>query len=255
MTIRRQLTFSYLSILILLGSNLLIYLWTDAKREAAFEELHRAISRQTLISSIERQLGDFQKQVTLLSQITGGGGLSAPSTEEIREFNTRLDPIGREIQQVAALTGAEDKEAIKSFNQAFEELSASWRLFYESLGQNRGITEMVLHGEPLARTVMQDMLPHLQEAEKNRQDAAAVHFHDVTAVVDRITLAVFLLSGIIGGMLAIVVSNRFQRALQVLKAGADALGAGQLEHRIPVYGKDELSDLAKAFNQMGESLR
>ncbi len=35
MTIRRQLTFSFLGILILLGSNLLIYVWTDAKHEAA----------------------------------------------------------------------------------------------------------------------------------------------------------------------------------------------------------------------------
>ncbi len=53
MTIRRQLTYSYLGILILLGSNLVIYLWTDSKREAAFEDLHRAISRQTLISSVQ----------------------------------------------------------------------------------------------------------------------------------------------------------------------------------------------------------
>jgi signal transduction histidine kinase/CheY-like chemotaxis protein len=255
MTIRRQLTFSYLGILTLLASNLLIYLWTDAKREAAFEDLRRAISRQTLISAIERQLGDFEKQVTLLNGITGGGGLSAPSPEEIGEFNSRLEPIGKEIQQVAALTGTQDKAAIESFHRAFEELSGSWLLFYENLGQNRGITEMVLHGEPLTRTVMHDMLPHLQEAEKNRQDAAAAHVHDVTAVVDRITLGVFLVSGIVAGVLAIVVSKRFQRGLHVLKAGADALGAGQLEHRIPVHGRDELSDLARAFNQMGEGLR
>ena len=56
MTIRRQLTFSYFGILILLGCNLLIYLWADTKRELAFEDLRRAISRQTLISSIQQQL-------------------------------------------------------------------------------------------------------------------------------------------------------------------------------------------------------
>ena len=37
MIIRRQLTPSYLGILIMLGCNLLIYLWTDTKREAAME--------------------------------------------------------------------------------------------------------------------------------------------------------------------------------------------------------------------------
>ena len=52
-----------------------------------------------------------------------------------------------------------------------------------------------------------------------------------------------------------VVSSRFQRGLRVLKIGADTLGAGKLEHRIPVQSKDELGDLAKAFNHMGEGLR
>jgi signal transduction histidine kinase/DNA-binding response OmpR family regulator len=253
MTIRRQLTFSYVGILILLACNLLIYLWTDTKREMAFEDLRRAISRQTLISSIERQLGDYQKQVALLSQ--GEGGLRAPSRENIEEFNSNLDSIRHEIQQVAALTAAEDKASIESFHRVFEELGASWRSFYQNLGQERAITEVVMRAEPLTRTVMQEMLPHLQEGEKNRQTAAAAHFHDVTTLVGRITIIVFAISGTLAGVLAIVVSGRLQRGLRVLKIGADTLGTGKLEHRIPVESKDELGDLASAFNQMGEGLR
>src|SRR5580698_5844254 len=107
MTIRRQLALSYLGILSLLGCNLLIYLWTDTRREAAFDDLRRAISRQTLIASIESQLRDKQKQVMLLNQITGEGGLSAPSPEQMDEFMGPLDLIGREIQNVAALTPTE----------------------------------------------------------------------------------------------------------------------------------------------------
>ncbi len=84
------------------------------------------------------------------------------------------------------------------------------------------------------RTVMQEMLPHLQEAEKDRQAAATAHFHQVTTLLGRITIAVFGLSGILAGVLAIVVSGRLQRGLHVLKVGADTLGAGNLEHRIPV---------------------
>ena len=254
MTIRRQLTLSYLGILTLLGCNMLIYLWTDTKREAAFEDLRRAISRQTLISSIQQQVGDYQKQVTLLSQITGGG-LSAPSREEIDQFNSRLDLIRQEIQQVAAQTGIADKPSIESFRGVFEQLNTSWRTFYQNLGQESAITEVVVHAEPLTRTVMQEMLPHLQEAERNRQAAATAHFHEVATLVGRITLAVFSLSGILAGVLAIVVSRRLQRGLLVLKVGADALGAGQLDHRIPVQSRDELGDLANTFNHMGESLR
>src|ERR1035438_6621455 len=114
---------------------------------------------------------------------------------------------------------------------------------------------MVLHAEPLARTVMQGTLPSLQEAEKQRQATATAHFHEVTTLIGRITLVVFILSGILAGVLAMVVSGRIRRGLHVLKVGADTLGAGQLDHRIPVASKDELGDLGNAFNQMAEGLR
>jgi len=234
---------------------MLTYLWTDVKREAAFEDLRRAISRQTLIGSIQQQLGDYQKQVTLLSQITGEGGLSSPSREETDQFNSHLDSIGQEIQQVVVLTPPEDKANIESFQRVFEELSTSWRSFYQNLGQERAITEMVIHVEPLTHTVMQEMLPHLQDAEKKRQAAATAHFHQVSTLVGRITIVVFAFSGILAGVLAIVVSGRLQRGLHILKIGADTLGAGKLEYRIPVQSKDELGDLAAAFNDMGEGLR
>jgi signal transduction histidine kinase/CheY-like chemotaxis protein len=253
MTIRRQLTLSYLGILFLLGCNLLIYLWTDTKRERAFEDLQRAISRQTLISTIQQQLRDYQNQVTYLSQ--GEDGLSTPSREQMDEFSNPLDSIGKDIQQVVGLASAEDKPGMESFYQVFVELRTSWRLFYQNLGQNRAITEMVTRIEPLERTVMQEMLPHLQAAERDRQDAAAAHFHQVTTLLGRITVAVFGLSGILAGVLAIVVSGRLRRGLHALKVGADTLGAGNLEHRIPVGSKDELGDLATAFNDMGEGLR
>ncbi len=253
MTIRRQLSLSYLGILLLLACNLLIYLWTDTKREAAFEDLRRAISRQTLISSIQQEIGNYQKQVTLLSQ--GEGGLTTPSREDADVFDGDLHKIGREIRQVETLTAADDKASIESFLRVFEELSTSWRFFYQNLGQTTAITEEVMHAEPLARTVVQEMLPRLQEDEKNRQAAATAHFHEVTTVVGRITVVVFAISGILAGLLAIVVSRRLQRGLHALKVGADTLGAGKLEHRIPVQGKDELGDLASAFNQMGEGLR
>jgi signal transduction histidine kinase/CheY-like chemotaxis protein len=255
MTIRRKLAISYVGILLLMSCNVLVRMWGDSKRGAAFEDLSHGISRQTVLSSIQRQLGDYQKQVTLLSQITDVGALGAPSREELTRFNNRLDSIEQEVQQVAALAPAEDKASIDSFHRLFQDLSKSWKSFYRDLGQARAITEVVMRAEPLSHTVMEEMLPHLQETEKNRQALATAHFHEVTAVIGRITLAVFIFTAILSAVLAMIVAGRFQRGLQVLKIGADTLGAGQLEHRIPVLSNDELGDLARAFNHMGEGLR
>jgi signal transduction histidine kinase/CheY-like chemotaxis protein len=254
---RRQVALSYLGIFTLLGLNLLIYFWTDTKRQSAFEDLRRAITRQTLISSLQQQLGDYEKQVSLLVEITGEGGPGAPSKAETDRFNSHLDSIGREIGEIVALAGREDRSAVESLQRAFQGLNSSWRIFYQNFGrdQTRAITEVVMRAEPLSRTVMQELLPGLQKAERDRETAAAAHFYHVSSVIGRITLAVFILSGLLAGVLALLVSTRLRSGLAVLKTGADTLGAGHLDYRIPVLGKDELSELARAFNHMGEGLR
>ncbi len=107
MTIRRRLTLSFFAILCLLGLNLVIYFWSDIKRKSTFEEMRSAISRQILISSVQQDLSDFQKQVTLLSQITadaGAGGGASP--EDIAQFDARLNLIAGQITAVRAQTPA-----------------------------------------------------------------------------------------------------------------------------------------------------
>src|SRR5438874_9896395 len=101
MTIRRRLILSYLAILTLLGLNLVIYFWSDQRRKSTFEELRRAVSRQILISSIHQQLNDYQKQVTLLSQIMADSVSGGASAEEIAQFNGRLHAIGEEIERMS----------------------------------------------------------------------------------------------------------------------------------------------------------
>ncbi len=257
MTLRRQLALSYLAIFTLLGSNLLIYFWTDTKRQTAFEDLRRAISRQTLISSIQQELGDYRKQVSLLVQITGEGGPKAPSKSEVDQFNAHLASIAGEIRQIGTLSGSEDRSGVESLRKAFQDLSASWQIFYQNFGvdQTRAITEVVMRAEPLSRTVTQEMLPRLLKDERDREGAAATNFYQVASLVGNVTLGAFILSGLLAAVLAFLVSRRLTSGLAVLKTGADTLGAGQLDYRIPVLGKDELSDLAGAFNHMGESLR
>jgi methyl-accepting chemotaxis protein len=82
------------------------------------------------------------------------------------------------------------------------------------------------------------------------------HFlNQVYAVTDRITVLIFLLSGVLSGGLAFLVSRHLTRGLYALKAGADSLGTGNLDYHITLPGKDELGELANAFNVMAFRLR
>ena len=258
MTIRRRLTLSYFAILTLLGCNMAIYFWSDQKRKSTFEEMRRAVARQILISSIHQRLNDYQKQVTLLSQLTvdatGGGGASP---DEIAQFSTRLDAVGEQIRSMGAQEDPEGKNKVAAFEKSFRELAASWRIFYENFGRNqsRAITEMVIHAEPLSQTLMQQLLPQLQQYEKDRVELASAQLYEAARATNRITLLIFVTSGLMAGMLALLVSRHITRGLGALKTGADSIGAGKLDYTIPIRAKDELGDLAQAFNEMAARLR
>ena len=48
--------------------------------------------------------------------------------------------------------------------------------------------------------------------------------------------------------------RRVLRPLHTLKGGVEALGAGRLDHRVPLTGRDEFRDLGEAFNTMAARL-
>ena len=86
MTIRRRLILSFLTILSLFGLNLVIYFWGNHRRQAAVEDLRRAVARQLLISGIRENLDRIQKQVSLLGQGVADPSGAAVRPEEVAQF-------------------------------------------------------------------------------------------------------------------------------------------------------------------------
>ncbi len=179
MTIRRRLAFSFLAILILFGLNLVIHFWSDQKRDAAVESLRRAILRQTLLASMKQTLNDLQKQVALLSQIVVEATTGGADPEEIARFNGQIENIGKQIQELHELSDADAGTTVKLLQEAYQELSASWRTFYENFGLNHTKAIMVLatRADPLSQRVLLQLLPRLEEGERLRVQAASANFH------------------------------------------------------------------------------
>jgi len=50
------------------------------------------------------------------------------------------------------------------------------------------------------------------------------------------------------------VANRLTRRLKALRDGVEAFGAGQLQHRVAVEGKDEVAELAQSFNEAAQRI-
>jgi signal transduction histidine kinase len=264
MTIRRRLTISNLAILTVLGCNVCFHFWSDLERKAAFEELRQAISRQTLISNVREQLNDYQKQIMLLSEMPADEEHKGASPEDIAQFDARLRAIGEQVRQLVALADPAGRPKLVAFSKVYGDLSSSWRVFFQNLGrdQTTAITEVVMRIEPLGREATDELLPALQQEERQRVQAASIHFYEVASMVNDVTIAIFLISGILAALVVLWVSRRITRGLRVLTVGSDTLGAGHLNYRIPESGSgskggsdsDELGDLARSFNGMAERL-
>src|SRR5262245_64357141 len=114
MTIRRMLLLSFSLILVLFAVNLVIYFWSNQKRQTSVEALRRAISRQILISGVNQNLNDIQKHVALISEITTetpAGGDAAG----IAQFKAQLERLENQIEELKSLSEPGTLKNIEAF--------------------------------------------------------------------------------------------------------------------------------------------
>jgi len=228
-----------------------VYYVSNQKRKTTVEALRRAITSQIVIADINQRLNDTQKQIALLNQaVTDTGAGAAP--EEIAAFKAQIDSVRTKIRELAGLSEPEVREQVNAFGKEYDALGASWIVFYENFGirYSRAITELALRGDPISQHVLQQTVPQLLEAEKRRVETTSASFYSVGEWADRLTAVIFLFSGVLGSVIAIRLSRHLDRGLSDLKAGADRIGGGALDHQIPIRSNDELGDLASRFNQM-----
>ncbi len=256
MKIQRRLGLSFFVILLLYGLNLGVYYWGNQKRSASVETLRKALSRQLLFSSIQQNLTNLQKQVTLLSQVVAEVASEGLGPEQITQFHTQTETIAREIKTLYGLSDPAFSAEIESFDKMYFELRQSWRVFYENFGINhtQAIMELALRADPFTTRLMVQMLPQLYQDEEERVEHAMHNYYEAARLTDWITTGIFSFSILLAMCIAFFTSNTISKGLTQLKKGAARIGSGTLDYRIPVQSNDELGQLADTFNEMGQNL-
>jgi signal transduction histidine kinase/CheY-like chemotaxis protein len=251
MTIRRRLTVSSLAILLLLAANLILSTWSDSRRMTMFEEVRGAIGKQNLINAIESELHDMQRQVTEMGQ-TGSAAVVGATP-----FNTRLDTLDAALTELKTQTVGEGVPTVEAFAGAVRDLIGAWHGFHEFVAlrdASKAAAEM-MRAEPISAQVLQVLLPKVLSYEEKEVQAASAAYYNMATVTKRTTIGIFIFSGIVAGWLAMMLSRHITRGLGALKTGADQLGSGDLGAYIALDSRDELADLAHAFNHMAARLR
>ncbi|HXJ41948.1 MAG TPA: adenylate/guanylate cyclase domain-containing protein [Bryobacteraceae bacterium] len=255
MTIKRRINLVFIAIGTMFVLNLVIYFINDQRRVVSADSLRRAISRQPILTDVQQNLTNLQRQVALLSQVMSDLSAGADPAD-LQKFR---DEIARTEQRVADLETLEDPDQrprITEFRKLVQELGQSWIVFYENFGVHhpKAVMELAMHGDPLSRRIMGELLPGIMVAERDRTATASQRFFADAALVQRLALGIFAFSTTVGMVVGWLVLADLVRGLNRLREGAEEIGRKHLEFRIDLTTKDELGEVASAFNGMAANL-
>ena len=210
-------------------------------------EKRLVVSYQLLISGYNMR-ESATRMTAAIHDGQNGRVLEARSTFE--EYRSRFQ---RDLMnQSFASAGTPRAAAITNVADAFDRLT---EFGSDLFGRGRGVS---------MATFQQTEAAFFQTL-KSLEELTARDYEDIKSEQRRVGRLVrgsinLLAAALVGGiLLSLFLSYRLARSLlqpiQLLTASAAALGEGQLDRDVPVTSRDEIGELARAFNTMAAKLR
>jgi signal transduction histidine kinase/CheY-like chemotaxis protein len=254
MSLRKRLSLSITIILILFSINVGTDKWSQDARSVNLLELRQAVSGQIQASAVKQRLEDLHKAILLLSSLRNAlnENLTPPETAQAL---SELSSLQADIQQLGLASKSQTRSAYKTLESSFIELLPLWKKFYRQYNDTEyDHYEDSDYRELLFKQVQSD-LEYLKQRQIKVADQQTVEISKIETLTNNITIVVFITSIILTIGLGIFLIRYTNSALQRLKHGAITIGRGDLDYRIPVKNRDELGEVAIAFNTMSEKLQ
>lgn len=252
MSLRRRLTLSLLTILILFAINVGTHFWGSFARSESMVAYRQAVSAGQLSGELAKQLEDQRQKILVLTTLRESteDQLAADdqtlALEGIQKTRDSVDALGSMVSDVTALQYGRLRESS-------ERLIGGWEDFYQRYNEQDWVSSA---DDPILYVEASQRLKELEQ----RQSFIAVQRANVIdrtiELTDRITVLGFIASIFLTATLGFFLVRYTNDNLKRLKKGTQKLGAGELDYKIVEIDDDsELGDLAKAFNSMSEKLR
>lgn len=202
-------------------------------------ELFKQFGDAMLIGDRDRGEGETELRAKIRADIARIRRITAEEIqlvgeEEIEELE-HLEKIESKIEDLLI----EYEEVVKSRNR--DELSNYWTRLSHMLDE----------------TIDQDFNQLIKEGIAGEAEEVARERANTMAVIRmfHILAAVFSLVAILAAVASVWILRRdLREPILKLVRGASALERGDLEHRIPIVGRNELDDVALAFNKMAQEV-
>jgi signal transduction histidine kinase len=252
MSLRRQLTLSLVTILILFAVNIGTHFWGSFARNESMIAYRNSVSATQLSTEIEQLLEDQRQQILILATLRETTEDQLEDTE-LRRAEEALEAINVKIQQLGNLSHSVTELDYELLWDKSSQLLKRWLSFY------RG------YNDPEFQMDMNDPLPFLEVSQRlkdleQRQAYIAAQRANIIdrtiSLTDRITVIAFFASIFLTATLGYFLVSYTNSSLKRLKKGTERFGSGDLDYRIDdIDDTGELGDLADAFNDMSDKLR
>jgi signal transduction histidine kinase len=251
-SLRRRLTLSLFTILILFAINVGTHFWGSYARSESMIAYRNSVTAAQLSTEIEQLLEKQRKQILVLATLRDTNE-DQLDDRELAQAETDLDGITRKIQRLGDLSHDVTQLDYQNLWQSSSKLLNRWLDFY----RNYNDPQFVL--DPNNSTPYLETSQHLRELERRQafiaQQRASIIDRTI-ALTDRITVIGFLASIFLTATLGFFLVRYTNSSLKRLKIGTERFGSGDLNYRIDnIDDKGELGDLAEAFNDMSDKLR
>ncbi len=252
MSLRRRLTLSLVTILILFAVNVGTHFWGSYARNESMEAYRDSVSAAQLSTEVEQLLEDQRQQILVLATLRET--TDDPLEEaELQSAEEAIAAIIGKVRKLGKLSHSVTELHYEQLQQSSGDLLSGWLEFYRD------------YNEPELQMNMDDPLPFLETSERLKEleqrqafiaQQRATIIDRTISLTDRITVIAFFSSIFLTATLGFFLVRYTNTSLKMLKTGTERFGSGDLNYRIDnIDDSGELGDLADAFNDMSDKLR
>jgi PAS domain S-box-containing protein len=231
-----------------------VFLWQMTRVQNEVRRLYLANQRSAATRRLHEKVLQFRERLERLALAQDAGQFEG----EMASFTKALSADAEAARE--AMRTSESSQAVpllamvESIQSVLPPQSAAVAALVEA-GDWRAIRER-LDNQLLALGLQTTSLADTVDAEAAQEWAEALRTTErVRREVLSVVPATALLTLFLAVWLGVVLTRSITRPLTDVGAAAHALAGGDFQHVIPVEGRDELSDLAVAFNSTAKQLR
>ncbi|MEH6635718.1 MAG: HAMP domain-containing sensor histidine kinase [Halioglobus sp.] len=252
MSLRRRLTLSLVTILILFAVNVGTHFWGSYARNQSMFAYRNSVSAAQLSTEVEQLLDDQRQQILVLATLRDTTEDQLDDAELQQAEDGIVNIIGK-IQKLGKLSHSITELHYEQLWQSSGKLLEGWLEFYRSYNDSEFDMDV---DDPLPYLEASQRLKELEQRQAFIAVQRAAIIDRTISLTDRITVIGFLASIFLTSILGFFLVRYTNSSLKRLKTGTERIGSGDLNYRIDnIDDTGELGDLANAFNDMSDKLR